>query len=200
MKTIFFDFGNVVGFFDHFQTLNRLVPHTDQTVEQMYASVFATRLEDDVERGAMNVDAFLRQVHGLWQLRCDLEFLSQAICDIFTPNPEVCGLIPLLRPRYRVLLASNTNDLHATQFRRQFAEVFHYFDGLVLSHEIGFRKPQPEFYAHCQSLAQADPSECVFIDDMPMNIDAARTHGWHGIVYKPGEDLAGKLRALGVSL
>ena len=198
MKTIIFDFGNVVGFFDHWQALKRLAPHTDLTPEEMYALVYDTDLEDAVERGHVAPEEFARQVHTLWKLRCDVDFLARSVADIFTPNPEVCELVQRLKPRYRLLLGSNTNLIHATQFRRQFAEVFGHFDALVLSCEIGHRKPTPEFYAHCQALAQAEPGECLFVDDLPANIDAARRHGWHGIVYKPGEELAGRMRALGV--
>ncbi len=73
-----------------------------------------------------------------------------------------------------MLLGSNTNEVHAQQFRRQFAEVLSHFDALVLSYEIGQRKPNAGFYAHCQELAQAAPHEIVFIDDLPANIAGAR--------------------------
>jgi HAD superfamily hydrolase (TIGR01509 family) len=200
LKTVIFDFGNVVGLFDHGQTLRRLTPHTDLSAEEMFARVYVGTLEDEVEKGLISTPEFLARVHALWELRCDIEFLDRSIADIFTPNPEVCALIPQLRPRYRVLLGSNTNHLHATQFRRQFAEVLSHFDALVLSFEIGHRKPFAGFYEHCQTLAQAEPHEIVFIDDLTANIAAARTHGWHGIVYRPGEGLAQKLQALGVAV
>jgi putative hydrolase of the HAD superfamily len=200
MKTIIFDFGNVVGLFDHGQTLRRLAPHTDLTVEEMVARVYNSALEDEIEKGLIDTPTALDRIHHLWQLRCDLDFLNRSISDIFTPNPEVCALIPRLRPRYRILLGSNTNDIHARQFRRQFAEVLGHFDALVLSHEIGQRKPHAGFYAHCQQLAEAAAHEIVFIDDLPPNVAAAQSHGWHSILYRPNEGLADKLRALGVAI
>jgi putative hydrolase of the HAD superfamily len=200
IKTIIFDFGNVVGFFDHWQALGKLTPYTDVSPPEMFARVYQGTVEDEVERGLITPQAFLEHVHRLWELRCEIDFVTRAFVDIFTPNPEVCALIPLLRPGYRVVLGSNTNELHARQFRRQFADVFRHFDHLVLSHEIGQRKPHPAFYAHCQTVAHAEPHECVFIDDLAENIAAARAHGWHGIVYRPDDDLAGKLRALGVAV
>ncbi len=198
MRTIVFDFGNVIGFFDHGRTLRRLAPHTDLSAEQMFARVYSGTLEDDLESGRLAVPDFLRRVHELWQLRCDLDDLAGAIADIFTPNPEVCTLVPRLRPRYRVLLASNTNDVHARQFRRQFADVLAHFDALVLSYQIGHRKPHGRFYEHCQRLAAAAPHEVLFIDDLPANVEAARAHGWNGIVYRPGDGLTEQLRSLGI--
>jgi HAD superfamily hydrolase (TIGR01509 family) len=198
MKTVIFDFGNVVGLFDHRLTLDRLAPYTDLSADEMFARVYQGSLETEIEKGLIDRSEILRRVHDLWQLRCDVEFLAHSIANIFTPNPEVCALIPQLRPRYRILLGSNTNDIHACHFRKQFAEVLSHFDALVLSCEIGQRKPEAGFYEHCQQHAQAAAHEIVFVDDLHVNIEAARAHGWHGIVYRPGEGLAQKLRALGV--
>jgi putative hydrolase of the HAD superfamily len=198
MKTIIFDFGNVVGFFDHGLTLRRLAEHTTLTAAEMRARVYNAALEDEVEKGLIDTPAFLERVHALWELRCDVAFLERSLSDIFKPNPEVCGLIPRLSPRYRLLLGSNTNDVHACQFRRQFADVLAHFHALVLSFEIGHRKPHVGFYQHCARLAGADPSEIVFIDDLPANIEAARSHGWHGIVYRQNDGLEEQLRRLGV--
>jgi putative hydrolase of the HAD superfamily len=198
MRTIILDFGNVVGFFDHSLTLRRLAPHTDLSAAEMMERVYNAAFEDEVEKGLVDPPTILRRVHGLWNLRCDLDFLERSIADIFTPNPEVCGLIPRLASRYRVLLGSNTNDIHACQFRRQFADVLGHFHSLVLSCEIGHRKPHTGFYEHCERLAEAAPSEIVFIDDLVPNIEAARRHGWHGIVYRPGDGLVEQLQGLGV--
>ena len=198
MKTIIFDFGNVVGFFDHGRALEKLRPFTPLTPQEMFASVYAGPLEDQIERGLLTPPVFLKQVHQLWQLRCDVDFLAHAVGDVFWPNPEVCDLVPRLKGRYRLVLGSNTNAIHARRFLAQFADVLRHFDALVLSYEIGTRKPDVEFFLHCQRLANAKPSECVFVDDLMPNIDGARAIGLHGIVYRPNDDLAGRLRALGV--
>ncbi len=110
------------------------------------------------------------------------------------------ALVPALKPRYRLLLLSNTNELHAIQFRRQFADTLAHFDGLILSHEVGLRKPCAGIYMHCHKLADCEPSQCLFIDDLPANIDAARACGWQGIVYHPGLDLCRELKKLGVEM
>jgi HAD superfamily hydrolase (TIGR01509 family) len=200
MKTIIFDFGNVVGFFDHGRTLEKLRPFSPLTSAEMFALVYESPLEDRIERGLLTVPAFLQEVHQLWRLGCDIEFLDQTISDIFTPNPEVCALIPLLAARYRILLGSNTNAIHSRRFITQFADVLSHFDSLVLSHEIGTRKPDAEFFLHCHRLANANPAECVFVDDLSANIDGARAIGFHGIVYKPNASLAEQLRGIGVEV
>ncbi len=200
MKTIIFDLGNVVCFFDHGRTFEKLARFTDKTPEEMYAAVYAGPLEDKFERGQMPVTTFLREVRQAWQVRCDVEFLSHAMSDIFWANPEVCELIPKLKGRYRLVLGSNTNAVHARKFMKQFADVLSHFDALGLSYEFGTRKPDADFFHACLRLADAKAADCVFIDDLPANIEGARAAGLHGIVYRPNEGLADKLRALGVEV
>jgi putative hydrolase of the HAD superfamily len=199
LKTILFDFGNVVGFFDHGRTLEKLRPYSPLTPKQMYDLVYMGPLEDQVERGVLTPPEFLREAHKLWQLNCGIDFLAQAVGDIFTPNPEVCELIPRLKPHYRLVLGSNTNALHAERFLTQFADVLSHFDSLVLSHEVRARKPNPEFFRHCHDRANALPAECVFVDDLAANVEGARRAGFHGIVYKPHDHLGQQLRALGIA-
>jgi putative hydrolase of the HAD superfamily len=168
--------------------------------EAVQAYLFGGRLEDDYEAGRVSTAVFLGLVRETCRLRGTDEQLRAAFADMFWPNPEVCDLVPLLAPRYRLVLLSNTNELHAAFFQRSFADVLRHFDHLVLSFEIGIRKPLAGFFEHCQRLAGAAPQDCIFIDDLPDNVGAAQALGWHGIVYKPGNDLPGALERLGVHI
>ena len=109
-------------------------------------------------------------------------------------------MVPRLKPQYRLLMGSNTNELHSRHFLQQFAETVRHFDGLVLSHEVGFRKPRPEFFRHAERLAECGAAECLFIDDLPANVAGARALGWQGIVYARDTDLPAELAKLGVRL
>jgi putative hydrolase of the HAD superfamily len=198
MRTIIFDFGNVVGFFDHWRTLRKLERFTDMPAQEMYSTIYSGALEDAFESGTIGEDEFLERFCGGCRLKCTQADLADAMADIFWPNPEVCDLIPALQTRYRILLGSNTNIIHSRWFRKQFADVFRHFDALVLSHEIGVRKPRVEFFKHCQTLADGEPSECLFVDDLHENVASARTLGWKGIVYQPKDGLIENLRAAGI--
>jgi putative hydrolase of the HAD superfamily len=200
MRAIVFDFGNVVGYFDHYRALNKLTRYTDLSPRAMYELAYASDLEDAFESGRIGVTEFLQRVRTLCRLTCDDEILSAACADIFWPNADVCALLPALTPRYRLLLGSNTNELHARQFRRQFADALRHFDHLVLSHEVGVRKPRAAFFEHCRRLAGCDAAECLFIDDLPANVEGARACGWHGIVYTGIDDLRRRMAALGVAV
>lgn len=198
IQTIVFDFGKVIGFFDHRRATDYLARHCDLTSEAILATMLATNLEDDYESGRITSQEFLQYVRKVCGIRCGDEEMARAYADIFWPNEEVCALIPQLRPHYRLLLGSNTTELHALQFKRQFAEIFRYFEHLVLSFEVGVRKPRAGFFEQCQRLAGCAPGECLFIDDLPANVAGARASGWQGIVYTNTEDLRTRMKALGV--
>ena len=198
MKTIIFDFGNVVAFFDHMRALRRLEKYATMSAREMYATVIAGDLEDAFESNRISEEEFLCRFIRECGLSCPRNVLAEACADIFWPNPEICELIPRLRPRYQILLGSNTNPIHSRFFRRQFAEILRHFDALVLSHEIGVRKPKPAFFAHCQALAHGRPEECVFVDDIAANVAGARELGWRGIVYQANDGLLDKLQTAGV--
>src|ERR1700687_3123335 len=149
IRAVIFDFGNVVGFFDHSKATRRLKHYSRLPEEAIYQFLYNGSLEDDFEAGRIGVADFLRALsEGCGMTGDDTEW-GAAYADIFTPNPEVCALIPRLKARYRLVLGSNCTPLHSGRFREQFADTLRHFDGLVLSHEVGARKPHPAFYEAC---------------------------------------------------
>jgi putative hydrolase of the HAD superfamily len=57
------------------------------------------------------------------------------------------------------------------------------FNQRILSYHVGAIKPDHAIYHEAFLRAQAKPEECLFIDDVPVNIAAWKTLGGHGIVY-----------------
>lgn len=198
MKTVFFDFGNVIGFFDHRRAVARLTAFTDMPADELFDVLYEGGLEDSYERGAITTDEYIRRGIEGGRLRCTHDEFVRCYEDIFWPNPAVVEVIPTLRPRYRIGLASNTNEAHYTRYTRQFADVLAHFGALCPSHLARSRKPEAEYFAYCQRHADADPTECVFVDDLAANVAAARSHGWKAILYRPDTDLVAELAAVGV--
>ena len=75
------------------------------------------------------------------------------------------------------------------------------FDGLVISHLEGMRKPDPRIYAlGCERLG-LEPGECVFLDDLPGNLKPARAMGMATVVHRSAEESIPQLEELlGVGL
>ena len=200
VRVIVFDFGNVIGFFSRRRAAEQLAAYGPPglSIEELMRFIFFTDLEPAFESGRLTGSHVLAELRKTFGLVGTDDQLGLAHADMFTPNQAVCDLIPQLAGRYTLALLSNTNELHYRQFRGQFAGVLDSFDRLFVSHEMGLRKPDPAIYHHVSDWANVAPSECVFVDDLPENVEAARACGWHGIVYRAEDDLAAALRALGV--
>ena len=62
-----------------------------------------------------------------------------------------------------------------------------YTDGGIISYKEHLIKPAPEIYQLLLSRYALKAEECVFIDDLQENIEAARQQGIHGIVFESYE-------------
>ena len=67
------------------------------------------------------------------------------------------------------------------------------FDTVVLSGEVGMRKPEKEIFLHAAETLGLAPAECVFIDDMEANVAAAQACGMTGVLHT---ETAGTAKAL----
>lgn len=73
-----------------------------------------------------------------------------------------------------------------------------YMDGGILSCKEKFIKPQPEIYARLLEKYDLNAEECVFLDDLEVNVQAAKAAGFHGIVFTTKEAAVQALAELGV--
>jgi putative hydrolase of the HAD superfamily len=65
------------------------------------------------------------------------------------------------------------------------------FDGIIESSRVGVRKPDPRFYEVACAQLGVEPVECVFLDDLGINLKPARALGMTTIkVVDPGEAIA----------
>jgi len=108
-------------------------------------------------------------------------------------------LIERLRPRYRTAVLSNADN---TLMRRltQVHRIHHLFDDIICSADVGMAKPEPRIYALAAQRLGLPAEECVFIDDLEANVNAARDAGMHGVCFRIdlGHSLEAQLADLGV--
>ena len=75
------------------------------------------------------------------------------------------------------------------------------FDTVVLSGEVGMRKPEREIFLHAAQALGLAPAECVFIDDMEANVAAAQACGMTAVLHTGPEATVSALQdLLGVPL
>ena len=90
----------------------------------------------------------------------------------------------------------------ASQERREaVAAVMSRFDAVIESSKVGCRKPETRFYEIACETLQVSPPECVFLDDLGVNLKPAAAMGMHTIkVINPDEALIALGTALQLSL
>src|SRR4051812_12264746 len=116
IRTLVFDFGNVLGFFSHRKAAEQLAAHSHLAPEAIQEYLFAYELELRYESGLISTVDMIAAIRQHCGVRCDDALLRCAYADMFTPNHDVCALVPRLKERYRLVLLSNTNELHCDHF------------------------------------------------------------------------------------
>jgi epoxide hydrolase-like predicted phosphatase len=75
------------------------------------------------------------------------------------------------------------------------------FDGVVISGEVGIRKPAPEIYSLGAASIGLAPEGCVFVDDLPFNLEPAAELGMATVHHRTTKETLDELeRLLGVRL
>ena len=70
------------------------------------------------------------------------------------------------------------------------------FDAVVISGEVGMRKPEEGIFLYAARALGLAPAECVFIDDMEANVAAAAGCGMTGLLHTGAQSTAAALRGL----
>ncbi len=85
--------------------------------------------------------------------------------------------------------------------RPEVAAVMARFDAVVESSKVGIRKPELGFYTRACELLEVEPAECVFLDDLGINLKPAKAMGMTTIkVGEPGPAIAELEAVLGIPL
>lgn len=77
--------------------------------------------------------------------------------------------------------------------RERFAELF---DAVVISGEVGLRKPDPAIFALGAAELGLPAASCVFVDDLEVNVRAAQASGMTGLHHRSAEDTVPRLAGL----
>jgi putative hydrolase of the HAD superfamily len=106
--------------------------------------------------------------------------------------------------RYRMACLTNNvvgGDGASQERREAIAAVMSRFDAVVESSKVGCRKPETRFYEIACETLQVSPHECVFLDDLGVNLKPAAAMGMHTIkVINPDDALVALGTALQLSL
>jgi len=165
---------------------------------QMYSSHLSpSRGHAHALWASLYIEASLGHIspHELWQRfrrqvdlgsvsagREDQEFLSR----IHLREPDVPATLAALKRRYTVGLLSNHVGSWARALLQRF-DLLHLFDGVVISSDIGARKPDPPTYLHICERIQVPPEHAVYVADEEEDLVGCQAVGMFPI-FIPGQD------------
>ncbi len=118
--------------------------------------------------------------------------------EVMVPGPidETVEILAELRQRRAPLYALTNWSGETFPIARQRFPFFDWFDGIVVSGEIGLVKPDPRIYRHLLATYGLDAGDCVFIDDSVANVAGAAAVGIAGLHFQSPEQLRRDLAGL----
>ncbi len=199
IRAVISDMGRVVLWFDNDVFIRKLAASSTVSEDNIKeAAHWNLDLLTDFDRGAISPgDFYKRVVRAVGSGIGEAEFYT-IYNDIFRLNPPALDVLRKHKAAGKTLILLSNTDVRRFGFIRETYPEMLIFDDYVLSFELGMVKPEPAIYLEAARRAGCRPEECVFIDDMPENVQAAMKLGMAGVVYRPETDLAAELERLGL--
>ena len=103
---------------------------------------------------------------------------------IFKQSVQLPDMLPWLvrwknaHPQIKII-SINNEARELNNYRIRTFNLHDFFDAFVSSCEVGMRKPDPGIFRLALGIAQAEPHECLYFDDRPMLVEAAKKEGIH---------------------
>ncbi|MCP3686697.1 MAG: HAD family phosphatase [bacterium] len=192
IKCIISDLGEVVLNVHFEKALKRLAENTGLSEKEVEEGLFGSGIKNAHDSGEFSAEDFFQKLSEKLGLDMNFEEFEQAWGDIFSENPEVVELLPKLKKNYKIVLLSNTDDIHINFVKRKFP-IMDIFEDFFLSYQLKAAKPNAEIFRKALEKLNLKPEECVYIDDIKEYGEAAASVGIPVIHYQRGkleEDLA----------
>jgi putative hydrolase of the HAD superfamily len=202
-KAVFWDFGGVLlsSPFEAFNAYERSRGIPIDFIRGVNAINPDTNAWSRIERRQITAGEF------------DVEFAAETeAAGHRVPGADVIGMLyGSVRPEMVIALdrvieagyltACLTNNFATDAQRPEVEAVMARFHHVVESSKVGCRKPETEFYELACALAEVDPTEVVFLDDLGVNLKPARAMGMTTIKVLSAEQAIADLEsALGIAL
>ncbi len=133
------------------------------------------------EIGRITLDEYLDRVVFTQPRKFSKEEFKQFMFEQSTELPEMLEWFIKWRsehPDVKIISINNEaeelNDYRIKTFR-----LHDFFDAFISSCVVGMRKPDPGIFRIALGIAQAAPHECLYFDDRPMLVLAAKNEGIH---------------------
>jgi putative hydrolase of the HAD superfamily len=121
-------------------------------------------------------------------------------------RPEMIAALKRIKIKFKTGCITNnvpSNRVGETDEGRKFyaTEVMALFDHVIESSKVGIRKPDPRIYQMMCETLEVDPKNCIYLDDLGINLKPARAMGMHTIKVESGPQAVAALEhATGLNL
>ena len=186
IDAVIFDLGNVLLDYNprRFMAEMGIAP---QYIDRLMKAIPESPEWQKLDQGVISDDEFLEAaLRKEPTLRREINLYHKHWYDYFKAIPKnVAAFYELKEAGAKTYILSNFQE---TCLKEMMAHniFFEDFDGRVCSCECKINKPSPEIYELLISKFQLDPARSVFIDDTPVNIEAAKAAGLKGIILPIG--------------
>ncbi len=210
-RVVISDFGGVLTTplmrsFAAFQDETGVPPESLGVAMQRIAEADGEHPLFELERGRITEDAFLARLRGELSSELghepQLHRFREIYFEALDPNGPMIELMRELRDR-ALRMALLTNNVREWEpLWRSMMPVDEVFELIVDSAFVGMRKPEPEIYEltlerlrEREGLADLAPAECVFVDDIEVNVEAAGSLGMWAVRFRSNEQAIPEIEA-----
>ncbi|HEY3278056.1 MAG TPA: HAD family phosphatase [Syntrophorhabdaceae bacterium] len=204
IKLFVFDLGNVIVPFEHRQIVVKLLKKVKDKIVPSPQECFSFMFDleegfvNPYEEGLISSIEFFSTIRDRYGLEMDFEEFKRIWNPIFAHNPEVNEIIQYLKSKdYPVFLLSNTNELHFAYIIKHFP-IVHTLDEWILSFEVGAKKPKKRIFDVIFEKMDVAPQEVFYVDDIGQYVEAAKSYGFQGTVFRDAAGLWESIRRSGI--
>lgn len=196
IKNIVFDIGGVLAGFP-WEEFYRSFGCSDEVFEKLADATVRSPLWNEVDRGKLSDEELLEGlIKNDPSVEKEIREIFKNIKGMVSRYDYAIPWIRELKERgFRVYVISNFGHrahmdcIDALDFLEE-------IDGGILSYQVKLIKPSPEIYQCLLRKYDLKPEECIFIDDLYKNVEAAKKEGMQGIVFETPEQVKKELEAL----
>lgn len=149
-----------------------------------------------LERGELTVPDFDQKLAAALSERTGREYRSDGLLarmfEHFEHAPDMTALVR--RAHQRGIGTALLSNSWGNDYPREGWDDM--FDAVVISGEVGMRKPEPEIFRHTLALLDRPAEQCVFVDDLVHNVEAAVALGLVGVRHQTYEQTRQELEVL----
>lgn len=178
IRAVFFDFGGVIlsSPFEAFARYEAEHGLPDGFIRHLNSTNPDANAWARLERSEVDLDGFAELFEQeAWAAGHELDALEVLALLAGELRPEMAEAVR--RCSQRLITAMLTNNVEGVDRDDRFGDLLALFDPIVESSKVGVRKPDPRFYEMACELADVQPAEVVFLDDLGVNLKPARAMG-----------------------